>query len=132
MAALGAEMLKPRIAGAESAEAKSLDQVAQNSTVGNVAVSVSEAYTKALKFCARWLGANEDEVIYKLNTDYNPKGMDANAINSLWATTLGGGMSYKTFYENLQKGEVANPSRTEEQERALIALDQSGMSDVTE
>ena len=132
MAALGAEMLKPRIAGAESAEAKSLDQVAQNSTVGNVANSVSEAYTKALKFCARWLGANEDEVIYKLNTDYNPKGMDANMLNSLWATTLAGGMSYDTFYDNLLTGEIANASRTAEEEKALIALSDTGMGDIAE
>lgn len=73
MAALGAEMLKPRTSGAESAEAKSLDQVAQNSTTANVAITVSDAITKAFNFSSKIMGGSEDAV-YRLNTDYNPTG----------------------------------------------------------
>ena len=73
MAALGAEMLKPRTSGAESAEAKSLDQVAQNSTTANVAITVSDAITKALNFSSKIMGGSEDAV-YRLNTDYSSLG----------------------------------------------------------
>lgn len=119
MAALGAEMLKPRISGAESAEAKSLDQVAQNSTTSNVATNVSEALTKAINFCSRWLGG-QDDAVYKLNTDYNPVGMTAQQLTSLVAAWQGGGISFETFWENLQRGEIASPDVTADQELARI------------
>ena len=126
MAALGADMLKPRASGAESAEAKSLDKVAQNSTTANVAITVSGAVTQAINFASRWMGGTEDTE-YMLNTDYNPTGMDANMLNALWATTLAGGMSYQTFYENIQRGEIANTERTADEEQALIVVAETGM-----
>jgi len=126
MAALGAEMLKPRIAGAESAEAKSLDQVAQNSTVSNIATNVSEAMTKALNFCSRWLGGTEQSV-YKLNTDYNPQALNPQALTALLAAWQGGAISYDTFYDNLQRGEIADGNVTAEEEQSKIAREGSGL-----
>ena len=119
MAALGAEQLKPRASGAESAEAKSLDQVAQNSTTADVAITVSNELTKAINFCARWLGAAED-IEYKLNTDYNPTGLDAQKLTALVAAWQGGAISYDTFYENLQKGEIARTGINSEEEQGLL------------
>ena len=129
MAALGAEMLKPRIAGAESAESKSLDQVAQNSTVGSVAINVSEAITKALEFSARWSGYSGDEIAYSLNQDYNPSRMSAQDLTALVASVQGGVISYETFYENLKKGEIARPKVTAEQEREQILNESIGMGE---
>ena len=120
MAALGAEMLKPRISGAESAEAKTLDQVAQNSTTANVANNVSEAYVRAIDFASRWLGGAEDAV-FSLNTDYNPVGLSGADLSAMFMTYQGGGMSFETFYENLQRGEVASTERTAEDEQLLIS-----------
>jgi hypothetical protein len=131
MAALGAEALKPRQSGAESAEAKSLDQVAQNSTTADVAMTVSEVITKAVNFASRWMGGSED-AIYKLNTDYNPTGMSAQDQLAVFAQYQGGGISYQTYYERIQKGEVAGSERTADEERALIARDGTGMDDITE
>lgn len=105
MAALGAEMLKPRVASAESAEAKSLDQVAQNSTTANVAINVSEGYQKALQFAALWMGSTE-EVVYQLNTDYNPTGMSPQAQLALFSQLQGGAISYQTYFVAMQKGEI--------------------------
>lgn len=119
MAALGAEMLKPRTSGAESAEAKSLDQVAQNSTTANVAITVSDAITKALNFSSKIMGGQEDAV-YMLNTDYNPVGLTGQDLTALVSAWQGSAISYETFYENLQRGEIANTDRTSVQEQALI------------
>lgn len=121
MAALGAEMLKPRISGAESAEAKSLDQVAQNSTVASVANAVSMAYRKALRFCAVWMGVNADEVDFELSTDYNPSVMSGADLTALVGAFQSGAMSFETFYWNLLKGERANPETNIDDEKALIA-----------
>jgi hypothetical protein len=126
MAALGAEALKPRSSGAESAEAKSLDQVAQNSTTADVAITVSETFVKAINFASRWMGGTED-TDYQLNTDYNPTGMNAQSLTALLGQLQGGGISYETYYENLQRGEIASTERTAEEELALIALRETGM-----
>ena len=126
MAALGAEMLKPRISGAESAEAKSLDQVAQNSTTADLAITVSEAYMKAINFAARWMNAPEEN-IFELNTDYNPQHMNPQMFTALMAALQNGNISYQTFYENLQRGEIANPERTQEDEQALIQSSELGL-----
>jgi len=131
MAALGAEALKPRASGAESAEAKSLDKVAQNSTTANVAITVSEAMTKALNFAAMWMGSTE-EAVYSLNTDYNPTGMNAQSLTALLATWQSGAISYDTFYENLQRGEIASTERTAKDEQALIGNANTGMDELPE
>lgn len=125
MAALGAEMLKPRTASAESAEAKSLDQVAQNSTTANVAINVSEGYQKALQFAALWLGSSE-EVVYRLNTDYNPTGLNPQQLTALLNTWQNGGISYDTFFANLQKGEIISVDVTKEEEKRKIDLEDTG------
>ena len=127
MAALGAEALKPRSSGAESAEAKSLDQVAQNSTTADVAITVSEAITKAINFASMWMGGNQDAV-YQLNTDYNPVGLNAQDLTALVGAWQGSAISYETFYENLQRGEVASTGRTADQEQALIASGDLGLN----
>lgn len=127
MAALGAEALKPRVSGAESAEAKSLDHVAQNSTTANVAITVSEAFEKAINFAGRWMGIN-GESYYELNTDYNPTGMNPQSLTALVAAFQGGAISYDTLYDNLQRGEIASVERTSEEERALINLADTGMN----
>jgi hypothetical protein len=126
MAALGAEMLKPRTGGAESAEAKGLDQVAQNSTTANVANTVSSVITRACNFASRWMGGTEDAV-YSLNVDYNPTGMDPQMIAAQLALLQSDQISEQTLYENLQKGEVANTERTLDEEKTLIGAQGNGL-----
>ena len=128
MAALGAEALKPRSSGAESAEAKSLDQVAQNSTTADVAITISEALTKALNFASMWMGSTE-EAVYQLNTDYNPTGMSGQDLTAMVSAYQGGAISYDTLYENLQRGEIASVERTADEERAMITNADTGMDE---
>ena len=128
MAALGAEALKPRSSGAESAEAKSLDQVAQNSTTADVAITISEALTKALNFASMWMGSTE-EAVYELNTDYNPTGMSGQDLTAMVSAYQGGAISYDTLYENLQRGEIASVERTADEERAMITNADTGMDE---
>ena len=119
MAALGAEMLKPRTSGAESAEAKSLDQVAQNSTTASVANTVSEVLVQAIDFAAVWMGGAVGAE-YSLNVDYNPTGMNPQLLSALMlAVQSEQTISGQTLYELMQKGEIAT-DRTFEEEQAII------------
>lgn len=122
MAALGAEQLRPRSSGVESAEAKSLDKVAQNSVTADIAISSGDLITKAINFCSRWIGGTEDN-FYRPNTDYIPTGMDPSMLKELVAAVGARVISYKTFYESLQRGEVASTTRNSEEEQTLITGD---------
>ena len=120
MSSLLASILKPRTSGAESAEAKSLDQVTQNTVTASVALTVSEAIQKGLNFASRTMGGAEDAV-FELNTDYDPTLLNAQLLSVMLAARMSGDMSKETLYENLQKGDIANPDRTFEEEQILIA-----------
>jgi len=119
MSALLASILKPRTSGAESAEAKSLDQITQNTVTASVAFTVGEAITKGLNFSSKIMGGTED-AIYLPNTDYDPTQINAQLLSVMLAARMSGDMSKETLYENMQKGEIANPDRTFEEEQALI------------
>lgn len=127
MAALGAEMLSPSSGQAESGESKRLDKVAQNATTADIANTVSRAYNQACRFAARWVGANEEEVKIILNTDYIPAEMNPQLLTALLASLQSGEISYDTFYSNLQKGELIQSTRTAEEEKALIAVEETGV-----
>lgn len=127
MASLGAEMLNPQKMAAEAAESKRLDQQAQNSVTANVANSVSEAYENAVKFAAMWMGDNPDDIVIKLNTDYVPSNMTPQMLTALTAALQAGHISYETFYENLQKGEIANPKRSAEEEKTISEAQEVGL-----
>ncbi|HHZ94693.1 MAG TPA: DUF4055 domain-containing protein [Flavobacteriales bacterium] len=128
MSALLASILKPNTSGAESAEAKSLDKVTQNTVSASVAITVSEAITKGLNFASRTMGGTEDAE-FMLNTDYDPTLLNAQLLTSMLAARMSGDMSKQTLYENMQKGDIANPDRTFEDEQALITNEGTGMGD---
>lgn len=129
MAALGAEMLNPSVAQAESGESKRLDKVAQNATTADVANTVSRAYQQAAEVAATWNGDSANDVEIQLNTDYIPESMNPQLLSALMLALQNGDISYDTFYENLQRGEIANPERTAEDEKALIARSESGIEE---
>jgi len=126
MAALGADALRPRASGAESAEAKSLDKVTQNSKTATVALTVSAVIVKAANFASKWMGGAEDNV-YKLNTDYDDTMMNPQMLAQQMNAVQQGEMSSQTLYENMQKGEIANTTRSFDEEQALIATNENGL-----
>ncbi len=120
MSALLASILKPRTSGAESAEAKSLDQVTQNTVTASVAITVGDAITKGLNFSSKIMGGSED-AMYLPNTDYDPTQLNSQLFSVMLAARMSGDMSAETLYENMQQGEIANPDRSFEEEQILIA-----------
>lgn len=123
MAALGAEMLSANKMAAETAESKRLDKQAQYSSLSIIAQVVSSAIERSLKIAAAWVGDNPDDVSIELNRDYYPTSMNAQMLTSLLSALQSGSISYATFYENLQKGEIASTNRDSAQEKELIEAD---------
>lgn len=119
MSSLLASILKGRTSGAESAEAKSLDQVTQNTVTASVAITVGDAIQRALNFASKIEGGTEDAV-FEQNTDYDPALLNSQLLSVLSNMQQIGQISQETLYENMQKGDIANPDRTFEEEQALV------------
>lgn len=129
MAALGAELLNPAKMSAETAESKRLDKQAQYSTLSTIAQLVSASMQRALMIAAQWVGGNPEDVKVELNRDYYPTTMNAQMISALLNALQSGAISYETFWQNMQKGEVAPATRSAEDEKDLIDnQDPSGLS----
>lgn len=69
MIGLGARMIQPGSA-VKTAEQASGEREAQHSMLSLVAANVSEAYTRALQWVARYMGESEEECLYELSQDF--------------------------------------------------------------
>ena len=121
MAALGARMLAPEKAAAETAEAHEIKRGGENSVLAALAGSIDATITKALQFMAEWSGANPDEVSIELNKDYLPAPMTAQMLTAWVATWQSGGISDQTFFGGLQSGELIPETLTFDEEQGMKA-----------
>jgi len=121
MAVLGARLLEAQRQGVEAAEALQLRQSGEGSVLLNVALSVSEGVTFALKAIADWFGIQEKSgIIFKLNTDFNVVKVDSAILTTLMQSLQGGNISWDTWFYNLERGELIPDGVDADTERGLI------------
>lgn len=114
---IGARMFDSTSKAAEAAEALRLRFGAQTATLSTVAISSAQALERALRYCAVYMGIDPNGVIVKPNMKFVDTEMtpaDAEALVRVWQSKA---ISYQTLYENLQKGGIASPERTAEEEQ---------------
>ena len=104
----------------ESGEARRLRFASETANLMSVALTSAGLLERSLRDIAMMIGANESEVVVNppadlLDTTMNPT--EAQALMAIWQS---GGISYQTFYENLQRGGIASPERDHEAEDQLI------------
>ena len=112
MTVLGSRLLSEQKKVGETAEAMQLRQTGENSILANLATSVSESLTQMLRW-VHWWNSSEDipdqvtdqQVLFELNTDYNPKGMEAPELLAVVKSWQSGAISQDTLLELLRKGE---------------------------
>ena len=121
MASLGARLIESRKAAAETAEALRLAMSGDHSVLASMASTFDQAMTKVLRWHADWSGADTTAITFAVNKDFFEARLTAQEANSLVAMWQAGGISFETLFWNLQAGELIEPGRTIEQERALIA-----------
>lgn len=119
-AALGARMLMETPRAQIAAETARIERAGETSVVGAMANAVSECLTKALRFMAAWAGVN-GEIIYWLNTDLLPTGMDPQRLDALMRAWMQGGISKRELFNQLQAGEIVDPAKTYEEHEDEIA-----------
>lgn len=105
MAVLGARMLFPEKTAAESAETASMHRQGENSALAALALAVAPALSEAMIIARDWIGASGETGI-ALNTDYLPTPMSPQMLVALIQAVQSGHISRRTFFANLQRGEI--------------------------
>lgn len=119
MAVLGARMLAPEKKQADTATTTAITRSGEYSTLASMANAMSLAFTKALQVFCKWAGVSGD-VKFELNRDFMPVVMDNNTLTGLVAAWQSGAISYETLFDMLQRGDIVDPKKTAEEERAAI------------
>ena len=122
MAALGARMLEKQKLSAEAAEAIRLRQSGEQSVLQSLANAISLGMTRAMQWFVDFMSASGD-VSVELNTEFFEVSMNPSQLKELVAMWQGAGISKRTLFYNLQKGNVMRPDVTFEEEQQEIMKD---------
>lgn len=120
MATLGARMLSVHQVRSESLDTATQRTRSELALLHGVVVNVEAGLNWLLRIAAEWMGANVDEARVSLSRDFIEASMDPKMIESQMRLWQSGAISRATFYENLQKGEIARADRPLEDEKDMI------------
>ena len=126
-ASAGARLFDSEKKSAESGDALRIRYAAQTATLTSIAMASAAGLEKALRYVAMMIGASPDEVVVTPNLSFMDTPMAAAEAKALMEVWKGGGISYQTYYENLQRGQIASVERDHEEEQVLVAADQEGL-----
>lgn len=119
MAALGAQLVEPKKAGVESAEAIGLKASAETSTLSRIAQLAGESMTRALKIAHWWIGSAEEEndaLVYSVNSDFTSAAIQADFLTAIGNAYNQGLISKDTVFHQFQRGELFPEGWTKEDE----------------
>lgn len=136
MAALGARLLEDQPNQPETARAVEIRHAGEHATLRTMTQVISQCLTMAMQWHAWWTGtdvlASDTKTWIKLNKDFMNVKASPEEIKILLLAWQAGGISFKTFYEGLQKGEWARAGFTSEEEQKQIQKEEPMISEVTE
>lgn len=114
MAALGAAYITPPKREAESAEALSLKNEAQNSPLAKIASAVERGLSLALAWLCLWQGADDSAAAVRLNKDFDQTKLSASDLKTLSEALQSGGITPDVYAHLLAAAEVLPPELTAE------------------
>ena len=124
MATLGARLLEDQPSTAETAMAVSMRHAGEHATLRTVAQAIEQSITMALQCTCWWMGSDklprEVAASIEFNKDFFAVRMNAQDMQSLVSALQAEAISFATFYAALQRGEIARPGVTAEEEMASI------------
>ena len=114
MVALGAQLVQ-RGGQAETAEAARISASAESSVLDVVVGNASEAIEGALEDFALFLGANPNEVEYKLNDSYWESGLTAQDLQAVTAARQLGSFGDRDVLYMIRQGRIQlDPTRDDD------------------
>lgn len=107
MVSLGAKLIEVGASGNMTATQANNEQAEETSVLSTIAHNISDAYTKALKCCARYMNFKEDDLVLTLNTDFGFSKMTPEQRAQLMAEYQGGGITWAEYREKMVESEIA-------------------------
>lgn len=104
----------------ESGEARALRYKSETANLQSVAQMSCALLERGLRNIAMMKGLDEKQVIVNPPEDLLEGAMSAQDLAALWTVVKDRGLSYETFYQLAQKGGLASPERTADEEYDLI------------
>lgn len=121
MVVLGANLLAAPKPASESADNQKLKRSGENHVIANIADSLGEGMTLALKALADWrVIASFDTIEIEINKQYMQATPDAALIGQLVSLLQSGAMSWETFQYNLNAQGLIPDGLTPDEEREQI------------
>jgi len=120
MIVLGARLLEAPKKASESADNQASRKQGEASILANIADSVSDGMTRAVRFAADWAGEPPDEYGVEINRDFITLAPDAALIREWISAIQSGLISYDTFFYNLKKAGLIPFGRDAQTEQDMI------------
>lgn len=127
MVQLGARLMQSGSATKTATQAES-DKEAQTSMLALVASNVSEAYTKALEWCARYMGANPEGATYTIAQDFVSPSASPQMLQQMVAGFLSGAITPAAMLQWQKDNELEDNEKSLEMWQAELDRDVSTQS----
>ncbi|HFT0367904.1 TPA: DUF4055 domain-containing protein, partial [Enterobacter hormaechei] len=109
MVQLGARLIEQN-ATAKTATQASGEQSASTSVLGICVSNVSEAYTLALGWCAKYLGIKDESTSYTINQEFIAKVAESGMVTAIVNAWQSGALRDTDMIRALQKLDLINPA----------------------
>lgn len=116
----GARLFEQSQQAQESGEARKMRFRSETANLQTVAQASSALLERSLRNIAAMKGQNEDECVVTAPDDLLDATLSPADAAALWQVVQSKGLSYETFYEQMQKGGIASMERDADEEYALI------------
>lgn len=107
MVSLGAKLIESNKGTAKTATQSASDTAESTSVLSSVANNISDAYSKAIKCCARFMGYKTDDLVYALSTDFGFSKMTVEQRQILMQEWQGGAITFAEYRAKLVESEIA-------------------------
>ena len=109
MVALGARLIEQN-SMAKTATQSSGEQTASTSVLGICVSNVSEAYSRALAWCARYMGLKGEEPLFTINQEFIARVADSGMVSAIVNAWQSGAMRDADMVRMMQKLDLIDPA----------------------
>lgn len=133
MSILGTRIISSEKKGVEAAETAQIHRAGENSILASISNQLCVTFKELLPLFIEWStgkAITENEIVIKINTDYDTKRMSAQEITAIVQAWQGGGIARKDLFECLRDGEVIEAARDFDTMVSEIEEEQASRTDI--
>ncbi len=126
MVSIGAKLIEQNKGQTKTATEASSDNADATSVLSSIANNVSDAFSKTIKACARYIGAEEKDLVFTLNTQFDFAKMTPQQRQQLIAEWQSGAISFAEMRGSLVESEIAQEEDSQKA-KAIIEQEQANL-----